>query len=89
MMVKAGVGVALVDPCLATQIQPTGVVYKPLNTYVPYTFGAVTHGERPLHDEALDLIEAVRQYVFHHLPDVTEGGSEGAPIMADPNAVMS
>ena len=89
MMVRAGLGVALVDPCLAAQIQPSGVVYKSLNTYVPYTFGAVTHGERPLHDEALGLIEAVREYVFHHLPEVIEGGSEGAPIMADPHAVVS
>ena len=89
MMVKAGLGVALVDPCLAAQIQPTGVVFKPLNTYVPYTFGAVTHGERPVGDEALGLIEAVRQYVFRHLPEVIEGGSEGAPVMTDPHAVVS
>jgi Transcriptional regulator len=86
LMVNSGLGAALVDPCLALQVHPPGVVYKPLKIYVPYTFGAVTHGERPLPDEALSLIEAVRQYVFRFVPDVIEGGSEGVPVMADPSS---
>jgi len=86
MMVRAGLGVALVDPCMASHVRPNGVVYKPLETYVPYTFGAVTHGERPISQEAQDLIQAVRDYAFRNVPQLIEGGTAGVPVMNDPHS---
>lgn len=85
MMVRAGLGVALVDPCLARHIQPAGVVYRPLDSYVPYTFGAVSHGDRPLSDEAQRVMEAVRDYAFLHIPQLMEGDSSGVPMMGEPH----
>lgn len=84
MMVRAGMGVALIDPCLALHVQPAGVVYRPLDAYVPYTFGALTHGGRPLSDETLRIIDAVRDYAFRNIPQAIEGDSSGVPILAQP-----
>lgn len=84
MMVRAGLGVALVDPCLVLHLRPAGVVYRPLDSYVPYTFGAVSHGDRPVSEEAQRLIESVRDYAFRHIPHIMEGDSSGMPVMGDP-----
>ncbi len=84
MMVRAGLGVALVDPFLVQQVQPEGVVYKPFESYVPYTLGAVTQGGRPLSEEVSYLIEAVRDYAFRNVPLLTEGDSTGVPAWAQP-----
>lgn len=83
MMVRAGLGVALVDPCLMLHLKPDGVIYKPLDSYVPYTFGAVTSG-RSISAEALHLIEEVRSYAFRHIPLLTEGDSTGVPAFPQP-----
>lgn len=88
MMVRAGLGVSLVDPCLALHMRPEGVVYRPLDAYVPYTFGAVTHGGRPLSDEALRIIESARDYAFRNIPQLTEGGSSGVPVLVQPQDTM-
>ena len=84
MMVRANLGVALVDPCLALHIRPSGVVYRPLDGYVPYTFGAVTHAERPISNEVQDLMWAVRDYAFKYIPQIIEGDSAGVPLMGEP-----
>ncbi len=88
MMVRAGMGVALVDPCLALHIQPEGVVYKALDAYVPYTFGAVTHRGRPLSDEALRIISAVRDYAFKHIPHIAEADVSGVPALPYPQDLV-
>lgn len=84
MMVRAGLGVALVDPCLLLHIHPKGVVYKPFESYVPYTFGAVTPGGRVPSEEVLGFIEEVRDYAFRHIPLLTEGDSAGVPAWPQP-----
>ena len=84
MMTRDGLGVALIDPCMAQYIQPAGVVYKPLEAYVPYIFGAVTHGERPLSNEARTIIEAVREHAFQHIPHLAAGDSTGVPTLTQP-----
>lgn len=89
MMVRAGLGIALVDPCLALQIRPHGVVYRPLDAYVPYMFGALTYGERPPPEDVGRLIEAVRTYAFQHVPQLAEGDISGVPIVGDPHAMPS
>lgn len=83
-MVRDGLGVALVDPCVAQYVQPAGVVYRSMAAYVPYLFGAVSHGERPLADEAQVLIEAVREHAFKSIPHLTAGDSSGVPVMSQP-----
>lgn len=84
MMTRDGLGVALVDPCTARYVQPAGVVYRPLESYVPYLFGAVSHGERPLSEETLTLIEAVREHAFQSIPHLTAGDSSGVPLVSQP-----
>lgn len=88
MMVRAGMGVALVDPCLALHVQPAGVLYKPFDSYVPYTFGAITHSGRPLSDEALRIIDAVRDYAFRHVPQIAEADVSGVPALAHPQELV-
>lgn len=84
MMVRAGLGVALVDPCLAMHIRPQGVVYRPLDAYVPYLFGAITHGDRQPSPEVQRVIDAVRSYAFRHVPQIVPGDSAGMPVVGDP-----
>lgn len=84
MMVRAGLGVALVDPCLAQHIRPAGVVYKRLESYVPYLFGAVTHGDRPVSAELQHMITAVHQYAFNRIPNLTAGDDTGVPVFGEP-----
>ena len=89
MMVRAGLGVALVDPCMAQHICPAGVVYKPLDSYVPYTFGAVTHGERLPSGEVQMLIDAVHAYAFRHVPQLVQGDGSGVPMLGHPQGPSS
>jgi len=84
MMVRAGLGVALVDPCLLRHIRPAGVVYKPLDSYVPYLFGALTHEDRPPSAELRHMIDAVNRYAFRHIPNLTAGDGSGVPVLTDP-----
>ncbi len=84
MMVRAGLGVALVDPCLVQHVRPEGVVYKPFEAYVPYTFGAITSGARPPSEEVQRLIDEVRDHAFRNIPLLTEGDSAGVPAWPQP-----
>lgn len=87
MMVQAGLGVALVDPCVAMNFSQAGVIYRPLDTYVPYMLGAFTHSERPPAAEASRIIDAVRDYAFVHIPQLIPGDTTGIPILIDPQAL--
>lgn len=89
MLVSAGMGIALVDPCLPLHVRPAGVVYRPLDSYVPYMFGAVTHGARPPSEEARRVIDAVREYAFSHVPQLVEGDHTGMPVLADPQEALT
>ncbi|MDR4124744.1 LysR family transcriptional regulator [Yanghanlia caeni] len=84
MMVRAGLGVALVDPCLVQHIRPEGVVYKPLDSYVPYLFGAITYGDRPVPEALQNIIDAVHEYAFKQIPQLTPGDETGVPVFANP-----
>src|SRR5690606_39980452 len=70
-------GIALVDPCLAMHIQPAGVVYRPLDSYVPYIFGAVTQGEQPPTPEVQRVIDGVRDYAFRRSEERRVGNECG------------
>lgn len=85
MLVRAGMGVALVDPCLPLHIRPAGVVYRSLDAYVPYMFGAVTHGDRPPSEEVQRVIDAVRDYAFRHVPQLVQGDLTGVPVLGEPH----
>lgn len=89
MMVRAGLGVTLVDFCTAMHTQPSGVVYRPLDSYVPYLFGAITHGERLPSEEVQHIIDRVREYAFRHVPQIIEGDSSGVPLMGDPQDALA
>lgn len=84
MMVRAGLGIALVDPCAAQYLKTPGVVYRRLDSYVPYVFGALSHGDRPLSDEALSIVQFMREHSFQTIAQLTEGDGSGVPVVPPP-----
>lgn len=84
MLVRAGVGLALIDPLTAVCMTPTGVVYRPIDRYVPYLLGAITHRERVLPDEARRVMQASWDYVSRYIPRFVAGDASGLPKDADP-----
>lgn len=87
MMVRQGVGVALVDPFTATFMPMAGVVYRPINKYVPYLMGVITHRDRPLSDEIRCLIQALWHFATTRVPHFVESGNDGQPTAVDPAEV--
>ncbi len=79
-MVRAGMGVALIDPFTARGARLDRVVIRPIDVHIPYMIGVVSHQSRRLPDEALRLIEGVRTYVHEHIPNFVETGTDGLPI---------
>lgn len=84
MMVRQGVGVALIDPFTAAFMPMPGVVYKPVNKYVPYLMGVITHRERALSDEIRRLIQALWDTALERVPHFVESGTDGQPTAIDP-----
>lgn len=77
MLVNAGVGVALVDPFTAHALPLPGVVYKPVDVYVPYMFGLLVHRERDLAPDVDRVLNGLWSYIVGTIPDVTENGPDG------------
>jgi DNA-binding transcriptional LysR family regulator len=84
MMVREGVGVALVDPFTAALMPMAGVTYRPINKYVPYLMGVITHRDRPLSDEIRRLIQAFWQFATTRVPHFVDSGTDGQPTAVDP-----
>jgi len=78
-MVRAGLGVALLDPFTARGACMDGVVVRPIDVQIPYMIGVVSHQSRWLPDEALRLIDGLRKYVQQHIPNFVETGADGLP----------
>ncbi|NLY28280.1 MAG: LysR family transcriptional regulator [Alcaligenaceae bacterium] len=77
MLVNAGVGVALVDPFTAHALPLPGVVYKPVDVYVPYLFGLLVHREREPAPDVARVLNGLWAYIMETIPDVTENGPDG------------
>ncbi len=79
MLVRAGVGVALVDPFTAATLMPDGVVFKPIDIHIPYLMGVLTHRDRVLSDEGQRLVQALWDYAVECIPNFVRGDSSGLP----------
>jgi DNA-binding transcriptional LysR family regulator len=84
MLVRAGVGIALVDPFTAADLVPQGVVFRPIDTHVPYMLGVITHRDRVLGSDAQRFIQAMWDYAVECIPRFVPGESNGLPIIEDP-----
>lgn len=84
MLVRAGVGLALMDPLTAVSMKPAGVVYRPIDRYVPYLLGAITHRDRVLPAEGQRVLQATWEYVSAYIPRFVAGDATGLPKDADP-----
>jgi len=78
-MVRAGLGVALIDPFTAHDARLDRVVVRPIDVHIPYMIGVVSHQSRRLPDEALRLIDGLRAYVQEFIPRFIETGTDGLP----------
>lgn len=78
MLVRAGMGIALVDPLTALVPVP-GVVFRSIDKYVPYMLGVITHRERQMSDEHRVLSETILTYCQQHVPGFVDSGSDLIP----------
>ncbi|MDN5842819.1 MAG: LysR family transcriptional regulator [Alcaligenaceae bacterium] len=79
-MVRAHLGVALVDPFTTHGIPLDGVALRPVNVHIPYMVGVVSQHGRSLSNEAMRLIEGLRNYVLDHVPYFVETNANGLPV---------
>lgn len=84
MLVRSGVGLALIDPFTATTISMPGVVFRPLDRHVPYLMGVITHRDRALSEDGRRLIKAMWDYSCEHIPRFAPGDASGLPTETDP-----
>lgn len=69
--IRAGAGVAIVEPLTLTADPPPGIRILPLATAIPYCFGAVTARGVPVSDRARALIGAMQAVAQRRLDDFT------------------
>lgn len=79
-MVRAGLGVALIDPFTATDVNLDAIVLRPIDVQIPYMIGVVSHQGRRLPDEIQPLIDGLRSYVQAQVPHFIETDRDGLPI---------
>ncbi|MDU4273869.1 MAG: LysR family transcriptional regulator, partial [Enterobacter asburiae] len=65
-MVRAGVGVAVVNPLTALDYAGSGIVIRRFSVSVPFTVGLI----RPLHRPASALVDAFTEHVMEHARQV-------------------
>ncbi|UHL62967.1 LysR family transcriptional regulator [Paralcaligenes sp. KSB-10] len=67
-LVRANLGVAIVEPFTGVGMPPDGVVFRPIDTAIPFQMGAITHREQALADDVLCLIDMLKRYAQQHIP---------------------
>jgi DNA-binding transcriptional LysR family regulator len=84
MFVRAGVGVAIMDPFTVMHVPLDGVVYRPIDTHLPYMIGAIGHHDRILPEEGQRLVQALWDYSIDTVPRFVPGDPSGLPVISDP-----
>lgn len=79
-LVRAGMGVALVDPFTLRTASLDKVVVRPIDVDIPYMVGVVSHRNRTLSEDTLRLIQGLCSYVVEHIPHFVETNASGLPI---------
>ena len=65
-MVRAGVGVAVVNPLTALDYAGSDIVIRPFSLSVPFTVSLI----RPLHRPASALVDAFTEHLMEHARQV-------------------
>jgi DNA-binding transcriptional LysR family regulator len=68
LLVRAGLGIAVVDPATAYGAPMPGVVARPLDVEIPFLWGVVTPARQPCSDLVSALIDAVYESAVALLP---------------------
>src|SRR3546814_6303430 len=68
MLVRAGTGVALIDPLTATTLSPEGVVFRAIDRHIPYLMGVIKHRDRALPGEGSRLVQALWDHASASVP---------------------
>lgn len=79
-LVRAGLGVALIDPFTIRTASLDKVAIRPINVDIPYMIGVVSHRNRVLSEDSLRLIQGLCNYVVEHIPHFVETNASGLPI---------
>ncbi|MBV6272554.1 LysR family transcriptional regulator [Alcaligenaceae bacterium CGII-47] len=79
-MVRAGLGVALIDPFTIRAALLDQVVIRPIDVDVPYMIGVVSQRNRTPSEDAVRLIQGLRSYVLARIPHFVETNPSGLPI---------
>jgi DNA-binding transcriptional LysR family regulator len=59
-MVRANLGVAIVEPVTACGLSPEGIVFRPIDATIPFYFGAISATAKPLSPTILAVDAALR-----------------------------
>lgn len=79
-LVRAGMGVALIDPFTIRTASLDKVAIRPIDVEIPYMIGVVSHPNRILSEDAMRLIQGLCSYVLEHIPHFVETNASGLPI---------
>jgi DNA-binding transcriptional LysR family regulator len=79
-LVRAGLGVALIDPFTVRAAPLDQVAIRPIDVDIPYMVGAVTHRNRSVSEDVERLIQGLRRYVLKHIPHFVETNASGLPL---------
>lgn len=67
-LVRAGLGVALVEPFTGYGMPLPGVALRPMDTAVPFVMGVITHEDQAPDAAVLALIETLKRQAELHIP---------------------
>ncbi|WP_454721109.1 MULTISPECIES: LysR family transcriptional regulator [Cupriavidus] len=82
--VRAGLGIAVLEPVTARGVPLADIVVRPIDAEIPFYFGVITPQGRPASSAVLALIDALAGAARALLPDFTQRGPEqhGALLQA-------
>jgi len=79
-MVRAGLGVALMDPFSLRGVALDDVVLRPLAAEIPYRIGVVAQMSRELGEDAQRFILGLHRYVSDRIPQYVDTDTNGLPV---------
>lgn len=82
--VRAGLGIAVLEPVTARGVPLADIVVRPIDADIPFYFGVITPQTRPASATVLALIDTLATAARQLLPDFTQRGPEqhGALLQA-------
>jgi DNA-binding transcriptional LysR family regulator len=70
--VRAGLGVAVLEPVTARGVPLADIAVRPVDTDIPFYFGVITPQARPASAPVLGLVDALAQASAALLPDLIQ-----------------